>query len=120
MDAKDIHCESNTPLRWLQPERLGEGEHIIWTSPEAVRVSIEVHDGKVTRWHAIDGDGRPVKMSFRKARRNEDVQQAPSVLAEDVLLPPPPRPRVEVCYACYSNPLPTGPRIICYEIPCYF
>lgn len=117
MDGRDIHYESNTPLRRVQPEALGDGEHILWTSPEAVRISAEVRRGKVVRWRARDRDGKPVKLSFRAAAG----ETALAVPVEDVPFPPPPRPDIIVrrCYACFINPLPTGPRLLCYEVPCY-
>ncbi len=116
MDGQDIHYESNTPLRRTDPKGLGEGEHVIWTSPEAVRISVEVRRGRVVRWKGRDRDGRPVKLSFRAAQGEEAA-----VLVEDVPFPQPPRPGVIVprCYACFINPLPTGPRLLCYEVPCY-
>lgn len=115
MNGQDIHFESNTPMRDVHPEQLGDGEHVVWTSPEAVRVSVDVRGGKVVRWHARDRDGRPVKLSFRQ---EDGGQLAPG---EDVPLPPQQLPPIIIrrCYACYPNPLPTGPRILCYEVPCY-
>ncbi|MCY1015564.1 hypothetical protein [Pyxidicoccus sp. MSG2] len=118
MNGQDTHYESNTPMRDLRPERLADGEHAVWTSPESVRISIEVRGGKVVRWHARDRDGRPVKLSFRQEDGHEEALLAPG---EDVPMLPPQQPPIVVrrCYACYPNPLPTGPRILCYQVPCY-
>jgi hypothetical protein len=114
MNGQDTHYESNTPLRELDPERMGDGEHVVWTSPESVRVSVDVRAGKVVRWHARDRDDRPVKLSFRQ----EDGERPAT--GEDLprLAPQLPPIIIRRCYACFPNPLPTGPRILCYEVPC--
>jgi hypothetical protein len=119
MKLTSVSYERNPALRKARNAKRTDGVYEVLKTPEGLVISAEYRDGTFHRWVARDAQGKLLRPRFLKA--SEPISAASLALLEDVPFPRP-KPQLDppplTCYACYSNPLPTGPRLLCYEVPC--
>ncbi len=119
MNPQNTHSGNEHPLHRLprfDARALGDGVHEVWTSPEGVRLSVHVRRGKVARWSALDGQGNRIPVTTR--RGGGACSEGASASGGNLLPSSGGGFEPDICFVCFRNPVPTGPRILCYEVPC--
>jgi hypothetical protein len=110
-DPSSTSYQSAPALSEAQAARHEDGTVGVLTTPEGVTLEAEYRNGRFQGWAARDAAGQALSVTYQKTTK-------PRSAASLAQLRQAPEQPIEVCYVCFSNPVPTGPRILCYQIPC--